>query len=269
MTQIITFGNFKGGVGKTTNAVQVAFELSKRNLKTLLMDLDPQANATNILLKTKDNFDNEVVHFDASLMVAIEEKDLTKSIVNITDNLDLMGSAPDFALFPRFMEKKYDSYTDRVSYLNQLIEPISELYDYIIIDIPPTISLITDAALYASDWCLVVMQTQQQSFDGAAAFIQYIQDDIVDTYKAPRLDVIGILAVLVQSGAPVDVTTMKNAIKYFGAENILPTPVHTMQRLKRYGITGITTKHKYDKDVFDVYKKITDEILERIGVTDG
>lgn len=109
------------------------------------------------------------------------------------------------------------------------------------------------------------MQTQQQSFDGAAA----IQDDIVDTYKAPRLDVIGVLAVLVQSGTPVDVTTMKNAIKYFGAENILPTPVHTMQRLKRYRITGITTKHKYDKDVFDVYRKITDEILERSGVTNG
>lgn len=165
MTQIITFKNFKGGVGKTIIAAQVAFELSKRNLKTLLMDSDLQANATNILLKTKDNFDNEVVHFDASLMVAIEEKDLTKSIVNITDNLDLMGSAPDFALFPRFMEKKYDIYADRVSYLNQLIEPISELYDYIIIDIPPTISLITDAALYASDWFLVVMQTQQQSFN--------------------------------------------------------------------------------------------------------
>ena len=55
MTQIITFGNFKGGVGKTTNAIQVAFELSKRNLKTMLIDLDPQANATNIFIKTKDN----------------------------------------------------------------------------------------------------------------------------------------------------------------------------------------------------------------------
>ena len=48
MSQVITFGNFKGGVGKTTNAVQVAYELSKRGLNTLLMDLDPQANATNI-----------------------------------------------------------------------------------------------------------------------------------------------------------------------------------------------------------------------------
>lgn len=266
MTQIITFGNFKGGVGKTTNAVQVAYELSKRNLKTLLMDLDPQANATNILLKTKANISDELAHFESSLMVAVENEDLTKSIVNIKDNLDLMGSAPDFSLFPRFMEKKFkNSYEKRVQYLNHLIEPVAKKYDYVIIDIPPTISLITDAALYASDWCLVVMQTQQQSFDGAAAFIQYIQDDIVNTYKAPRLDVIGILAVLIQAGAPVDETTMDNATKYFGKENILPTAIHSMQRLKRYGITGITTKQKYDKNVFDVYRKVTDEILERIN----
>jgi chromosome partitioning protein len=266
MTQIITFGNFKGGVGKTTNAVQVAYELSKRNYKTLLMDLDPQANATNILLKSKENFDGEIAHFKSSLMVAVENKALEDSIVNVKENLDLMGSAPDFALFPRFMEKMFrDSYTDRVQYLSTLIKPMAEKYDFVIIDIPPTISLITDAALYASDWCLVVMQTQQQSFDGAAAFINYIQDDIVNTYKAPTLDVIGILAVLIQAGAPVDETTMKNAVDYFGQENILPTAIHSMQRLKRYGITGITTKQKFDKKVFEVYKQVTDEILERIG----
>lgn len=265
MSQIITFGNFKGGVGKTTNAVQVAYELSKRGLSTLLMDLDPQANATNILLKTKANISDELAHFDSSLMISIEHEDLTTSIVNIKDNLDLMGSAPDFALFPRYMEKKFkDNYNDRVKYLDKLIQPVADKYDYVIIDIPPTISLITDAALYASDWCIVVMQTQQQSFDGAAAFIEYIQDDIVNTYKAPRLDVIGILAVLIQAGAPVDETTMANAIDYFGKENILPTAIHSMQRLKRYGITGITTTQKYDRNVFEVYKKVTDDILERI-----
>lgn len=265
MTQIITFGNFKGGVGKTTNAIQVAFELSKRNLKTMLIDLDPQANATNILLKTKDNLSGEISHFEASLMTAVQNEDLNQSIINITNNLDLMGSAPDFALFPRVMEKKFPEYIDRVKYLQTLINPVAQKYDYVIIDIPPTISLITDAALYASDWCLVIMQTQQQSFDGAAAFIKYIQNDIVDTYGAPNLDVIGILAVLIQAGAPVDASTLKAAIDYFGKENILPTAIHTMQRLKRYGVTGITVDQRFDKNVFAVFKKVTDEILERIG----
>ena len=68
MTQVITFGNFKGGVGKTSNSTMVALELSNRDFKTLLVDLDPQGNATNLYLKTKLNISNEVGHFDKTLM---------------------------------------------------------------------------------------------------------------------------------------------------------------------------------------------------------
>ena len=204
MTEIITFGNFKGGVGKTTNATQAAYELSKRGKKTLLLDLDPQANATNIMLKTKVNLTDEIFQFDSSLMSAIQSKDLTKALVNITKNLDLIGSSADFSLFPRVMERQFSKYIDRVTHLNKLLKPIAQKYDYVIIDVPPTISLITDAALYASDWCVIVMQTQQQALDGASAFIQYMQKEVIDTYHAPRLDLVGILPVLIQPGAPVD-----------------------------------------------------------------
>lgn len=266
MAEIITFGNFKGGVGKTTNATQVAFELSKRGKKTILMDLDPQANATNIMLKTKANLDGELAHFKASLMSAVEKSNLELSVITVKENLDLMGSAPDFALFPRYMEDKFkNSYIDRVQYLSTLIKPVAEKYDYVIIDIPPTISLITDAALYASDWCLVIMQTQQQSLDGAIAFVDYMQDDLIDKYHAPSLDVAGILAVLITPRAPVDQITLVKAADYFGQKNIFETKIHNMQRIKRYGVTGITESDRYDKKVFEVYKKITDEILERIA----
>ncbi|WP_363472123.1 AAA family ATPase [Companilactobacillus musae] len=264
MAQVITFGNFKGGVGKTSNSTMVALELSNRKYKTLLVDLDPQGNATNIYLKTKSNLVNNVGHFDKTLMSSIEESDLTGSLINIKDNLDLLASAPDFSLYPRYMEK-FKDYNDRVTRFNSLLKPLKEKYDYIIIDIPPTISLITDSALYASDYCLIVMQTHEHSFEGAEAFIKYIQDEIVDTYKAPRLEIVGILAVLLQAGAPVDEATIKNAISLFGNENIFKTKIHSMQRLKRYGITGITFKSKFDKRVFDVYKDVTDEMLKRIG----
>ncbi|WP_267887267.1 ParA family protein [Levilactobacillus brevis] len=60
MTQTITFGNFKGGVGKTSNSTLVALDLSNRGYKTLLVDLDPQGNATNLLLNTKVNIDGKV-----------------------------------------------------------------------------------------------------------------------------------------------------------------------------------------------------------------
>ena len=96
MTKIITFGNFKGGVGKTTNATQVAYELSKRGANTLLLDLDPQANATNIMLKTKVNLTDKIDQFDSSLMAAIQNKDLSQELVNITSNIYLTESSADF-----------------------------------------------------------------------------------------------------------------------------------------------------------------------------
>lgn len=265
MTQVITFGNFKGGVGKTSNSTMVALELSNRGYQTLLVDLDPQGNATNLYLKTKLNISNEVGHFKKTLMASIEDGDLSNSLINIKEHLDLLASAPDFALYPRYMEKHHE-YLDRVTAFNTLLNPLKEKYDYIIIDIPPTISLITDSALYASDYCLIIMQTHEHSFEGAEAFIKYIQDEIVNEYKAPRLELVGILAVLLQAGAPVDEATVSNAISEFGADNIFKNKIHSMQRLKRYGITGITFGSKFDKRVFDVYKNVTDELLSRIEV---
>ncbi|MCT6891238.1 MAG: AAA family ATPase [Lactobacillus sp.] len=268
MTQVITFGNFKGGVGKTANSTMVALELSNRNLKTLLIDLDPQGNATNIYLKTKANLTDDVGHFKKTIMASIEDNDLSTSLINIKDNLDLLASAPDFALYPRYMEK-FTDYQRRVVEFSNLLKPLKSNYDYVIIDIPPTISLITDSALYASDYCLIVMQTHEHSFEGAEAFIKYIQDEIINNYQAPRLEIVGILAVLMQAGAPVDEATVQNAIDEFGQENIFDEKIHSMQRLKRYGITGITFKSRFDKKVFDVYKKVTDELLHRIEVIEN
>ena len=110
------------------------------------------------------------------------------------------------------------------------------------------------------------MQTHEHSFEGAEAFIKYIQEEVIDEYQAPRLELVGILAVLLQAGAPVDEATVANAISEFGEENLFKTRIHSMQRLKRYGITGITFKSKFDKRVFAVYKDVTDELLKRIEV---
>lgn len=108
------------------------------------------------------------------------------------------------------------------------------------------------------------MQTHEASFSGAEAFIQYIQDEVINTYGAPRLELIGILAVLMQAGAPVDEATIVNDTESFGESNILDTKIHAMQRIKRYGITGITFTGKHDMRVFTVCENVTDEMLKRI-----
>ncbi|TPR50744.1 ParA family protein [Apilactobacillus micheneri] len=264
MTTTITLGNFKGGVGKTTSACLIAYQLADKGYKTLIADLDPQGNATNMMLKTKANIDDKIAVFEQSLMKSVEEKDLNKSIIDIKDNLDLLASAPDFAMYPRYMESISD-YNERVKYLQKLFSGIKKEYDYIILDTPPTVmSLFTDSALYMSDYCLIVMQTHKDSFDGSKAFIDYLQEYVIDTYKAPRLDLIGILPVLMQGNAPVDKYTLKGAIDEFGKENLLDTAVKHMERIKRFPITGITRSTMYDRRVLHVYEEVTDETLKRI-----
>ena len=265
----ITIGNLKGGVGKTTTATQVAFTLAQKGYKVLLADLDPQSNSTNILLKTKLNFDKDAsTQIDSSLMESIRNKDLSKSLISITSNLDLLGSSADFALFPRFAEQMYRNYLERVKIFDKLLKPLKSNYDYIIVDVPPTVSLLTDTALYASDWVLIVVQTQQQSADGASSFLTYIQNDVIDQFKAPNLDLIGFLPVMLAKRSSVDQTILHNLKKKFGSDNVLNTVVPFMSRLKRFGITGITTTGYYDKQVAKVYSKVTDEILERIKNND-
>lgn len=261
--KIITFGNFKGGTGKTTNSTMVGNALAGDNKKTLLIDLDPQANATNLYLKTKSNIENEITSFTHTLMAAIQNEDLQSALINIKPNLDILPSAPDFSLYPRYMENISD-YTERVHYLNKLIQPLKTKYDYIIIDIPPTISLITDSALYMSDYCIIVLQTHERSLQGAEAFVNYIQNEVINTYKAPTLEILGILPVLLKNGAPVDIATLENAKEVFGESNIFNTTIKNMERLKRYDLTGITNEDMHDKKVHDVYQLVANEIIDRI-----
>ena len=260
---IVTFGNFKGGTGKTTNSTMVAHALAAKGYKVLLCDQDPQANATSLYLKTKALETDEIVAFNKTLMAAIQEEDLAQIVTEIKENLYLLPSFSDFALYPRFLEKKFpDDSIARVQYFSSLIEPLKKDYDFIFIDVPPTISTITDAALYASDFVVVVLQTHERSLQGAEVFTGYLQS-LIDDYGA-NLDIIGILPVLLKNGAAVDLATLESAREIFGEENLFTNMVNNMERLKRFDITGIMNEDMHDRKVHKTYAKIADEFIARV-----
>lgn len=262
--KVLVSGNFKGGTGKTTTATMLGLALARTSKKTLLIDLDPQANATDLYFKTKQNITGEISSFDTTLLKAIKNEDLGSAIISLDNNIDFIPSSADFSLYPRYMEQIKKEYIDRVQYLYGLIQPLKEKYDFIILDIPPTISLITDSALYSSDWVLIVMQTQERSLQGAEGFIDYMQNEVVNTYHAPNLQVLGILPVLLKNGAPIDKSTLQHAISEFGDDNMFDITIHNMERLKRYDVTGVTSKDQFDKRVRDVYDELAKEMFERI-----
>ncbi|MFB5089514.1 ParA family protein [Psychrobacillus sp. PGGUH221] len=260
---VVTFGNFKGGTGKTTNSTMIAYALSDMGYRVLLSDQDPQANATSLFLKTKSEITDEIVSFNKTLMTAIQEENLEEIITEIKDNLFLLPSFSDFALYPRFLEKKFPNEVDRVRYFSTLIEPIKKDFDFIFIDVPPTISITTDSALYASDFVVVVLQTQERSLQGAEVFTRYLQS-LIDDYGA-NLDIIGILPVLLKNGAAVDIATLENAKEIFGEDNLFKNVVKNMERLKRFDITGITNDDMHDNKVHKSYQTIANEFLTRLN----
>lgn len=275
MVQSLLFANFKGGVGKTTNSVMTAYELARKGHKTLVCDLDPQANATQLLRRTYILQNEHELDFTKTMMVALQEENIESAIVKIMDNLYMLPSHKDFVNYPDFLETKYlaidDNYKEkRIAYFSNQIDNIRKNFEYIIIDVPPTLSIYTDSALYAADNVIIVLQTQQRSLDGAIAFWEYLQS-FYDNHQTVDFNILGVLAVLLKNNAGLDNQIINDAKSTFGNEILFNTIIKHMERLKRYDRLGISEKGLtnnfdfHDMRTHNIYQKLTEEILNRLG----
>lgn len=99
----------------TSTTAMVGFELAKRGYKTLLVDTDPQANLTSICLRTRLAQGGGQAELQASLMKAVEDKNLREALVNIMPNLDLIGSSMDFSFYPQLLAQHFSDYPKQCS----------------------------------------------------------------------------------------------------------------------------------------------------------
>ena len=284
----ILYGNMKGGVGKTTNSVMTAYQLAKLGYKTLVCDLDPQANATQLLRRTYGLQHRSDFQIDKTMMVTLMDENIKPAIVNIMDNLYLLPSSEDFKNYPDFLEMKFmldkekiqagDSNTlqsemskvkeQRIAYFAQQLAKVRDEYDFIIIDVPPTLSIFTDSAIYATDFVIIVLQTQQRSLDGAETFFEYLQQ-MYNDYANVDFDILGVLAVLLKNNAGLDSQILKDAETDFGKDMLFDQIIRHMERLKRYDRTGIAEKGLTKYDMHDtrlhyIYNTLTKEIVSRL-----
>lgn len=284
----ILYGNMKGGVGKTTNSVMTAYQLAKLGYKTLVCDLDPQANATQLLRRTYGLQQSTDLQIGKTMMVALTEENIKPAIVNIMDNLYLLPSSEDFKNYPDFLEMKFmldkekiesgDSTTlqsemskvkeQRIAYFSQQLAKVRDEYDFIIIDVPPTLSVFTDSAIYATDYVIIVLQTQQRSLDGAETFFEYLQQ-MYNDYANIDFDILGVLAVLLKNNVGLDNQILQDAEADFGKYMLFNQIIRHMERLKRYDRTGIAEKGLTKYDMHDtrlhyIYNTLTKEIVARL-----
>lgn len=266
MTYVITTGNFKGGVGKTTNSVMLSYALSKMDKKVLLIDLDPQANATDLLLNTMTNIYKKKPIFKETLFEAIKNNNPDEALINVKDNLDLLPSYSDLQQYEHYLYENFSDDFSQDHHLSTFIEKIKEKYDFVFLDIPPQLNKFTDNALVASDFVIVILQTQERALKGAEKYIDHLLQ-LQDDYKL-NIDLIGILPVLQQNGSELDLDVLQDATEIFGKNNLFNTHIKQMNRLKRFDRTGITdnTKDIHDKRVHAIYNELINELLERINI---
>ncbi len=260
MTKIISLVNQKGGVGKTTSSINLSASLGKLGKKTLLIDLDPQGNATTGLGINKGEIAYSV--YD----VLTEKCNITKAIIKTKfKNLSILPATINLAgIDIELVEKTYQDNTFKKNeQLKNALKEVSNKYDYIIIDCPPSLGLLTTNALVSSNSVIIPVQCEFFALEGITQLLNTII--MTQTRLNPSLKIEGVLLTLLDSRTVLGLEVVEEVRKFF-KEKVFNTIIPRLIRLVEAPSHGEPII-EYDplSRAAEAYLNLAKEVISRDG----
>ena len=254
MGRIIAIANQKGGVGKTTTAINLSACLAEKGQRVLVIDIDPQGNTTSGLGIAKDNVDNTIYE------VMLQEIDISDAICkDIFENLDIIPSNVNLA----GAEIDLIDIENREYILKNAINTVRNNYDYVILDCPPSLSMLTVNAMTAADTVLVPIQCEYYALEGLTQLIHTI--NLVKKKLNPLLELEGVVFTMYDARTNLSLQVVENVKSYLN-QNIYKTIIPRNVRLAEAPSHGLPI-NLYDprSSGAESYDLLAEEVIENGG----
>ena len=255
MGRIIAIANQKGGVGKTTTSINLASALAEKGKKVLVIDTDPQGNTTSGFGIDK----NEIDHTIYELMIgecSIDEV-ITQNVVKGIDGVDIIPSNVNLAA----VEIELIDSDNKEYILREAISSIRDDYDFIIIDCPPSLSMLTVNAMTTANTVLVPIQCEYYALEGLSQLVHTV--NLVKDRLNPELDMEGVVFTMFDSRTNLSLQVVEN-VKEHIQENVYKTIIPRNIRLAEAPSYGLPINVYEPKSAgAEAYRLLANEVIDR------
>ena len=252
MGRIIAVANQKGGVGKTTTSINLAACLAEKGKKVLAVDMDPQGNLTSGLGVDKDSVEKSIYE------LIIGEVDI-KEVINkeVLENLDIIPTSIDLSA----AEIELIGVDDKEYILRNAIGQVKDQYDFVIIDCPPSLSMLTINAMTTADSVIVPIQCEYYALEGLSQLIHTVE--LVKDRLNSKLEIEGVVFTMYDARTNLSLQVVEN-VKDNLQQNIYKTIIPRNIRLAEAPSYGLPI-NKYDPKSTgaESYMRLADEVIER------